>query len=194
MMSNNKPATKNINKAAVKSSVTDSAKLAEGAARPATSPNKPPFKRVRVESSTSDLTNNDSATSFDAPQLNQLSSLLDDLINDQRGTKQVMDLIMEKPFIKNCIGELFMSQIKYLRIETKLLKDRIDEMEQYSRRTCLKFSGIPEEGTSENTDKQAMNVINLILPKGSTKIGLDRIENPSSRPAREEWETKRFFY
>lgn len=69
-----------------------------------------------------------------------------------------------------------MPQIKSLQNETKLLKDRIDEMEQYSRRTCLKFSGIPEEGTSENTDKLAMNVINLILSKESSKIGLDRIE------------------
>lgn len=69
-----------------------------------------------------------------------------------------------------------MPQIKSLQNETKLLKDRIDEMEQYSRRTCLKFSGIPEEGTSENTDQIAMNVINLVLPKESSKIGLDRIE------------------
>lgn len=180
MMSNNKPTTKNINKAAVKSSVTnrptDSAKLGEGAARPATTPNKPPLKRGRVESSTSDSTNNDSTTSFDDPQLNQLSSLLDDLTKDQRGTKQVIDLIMQKPFIKNCMSELFMPQIKSLQNETKLLNDRIDEMEQYSRRTCLKFSGIPEEGTSENTDKLAMNVINLILSKESSKIGLDRIE------------------
>lgn len=37
-----------------------------------------------------------------------------------------------------------------------------------------------------------MNVINLILPKESTKIGLDRIENPSIWPAQEEWETKRY--
>lgn len=184
MMSNNKPATRNINKAAVKSSVTnrptDSAKLGEGAARPATTPNKPPLKRGRVESSTSDSTNNDSTTSFDDPQLNQLSSLLDDLTKDQRGTKHVIDLIMQKPFIKNCIlSELFMPQIKSLQNETNLLKDRIDEMKQYSRRTCLIFSRIPEEGTSENTDKLAMNVINLILPiihLESSKIGLDRIE------------------
>lgn len=200
MMSNNKPATKNTkntNKAAVKSSVTnrptDSAQLGEGAARPATTPNKPPLKRGRVESSTSDSTINDSATPSDDPQLIKRSSLLDDLTKDQRGTKQVIDLIMQKPFIKNYISELFMPQIKSLQNETKLLKDRIDEMEQYSRRTCLKFSGIPEEGTSKNDDKLAMNVINLVLSKESSKnwIGPNK-KNPSSRPAQEELETKRY--
>lgn len=74
MMSNNKPATKNINKAAVKSSLTNrptnSAKLGEGAARPATTINNPSLKRGRVESSTSDFIISDSATSFDDPQLN----------------------------------------------------------------------------------------------------------------------------
>lgn len=66
---------------------------------------------------------------------------------------------MQTSFIKNCISELFKPQIKSLQNDPKLLKDRIDEMEQYSR-----------------TDKLAMNVINLILPKESSKIGLDRIE------------------
>lgn len=55
MMSNNKPATKNINKAAVNSSVTNRpTKLGEGAARPGTTPNKPPLKReeLRAQSPT----------------------------------------------------------------------------------------------------------------------------------------------
>lgn len=86
-----------------------------------------------------------------------------------------------------------MPQIKSLQNETKLLKDQIDEMEQYSRRTCLKFSGIPEEGTSENTDKLAMKIHQPDIIQGIIQnwIGPNR-KNPSSRPAQEEWETKRY--
>ena len=37
----------------------------------------------------------------------------------------------------------------------------MDEMEQYSRRNCLKFTGITEEGYAENTDEMVLRVINV---------------------------------
>lgn len=37
----------------------------------------------------------------------------------KRGSKQVINLIMQKPFIKTCISELFMPHIKSLQSETK---------------------------------------------------------------------------
>ena len=43
-------------------------------------------------------------------------------------------------------------------------------MEQYSRRNCLKITGIPEE-KNENTDKLVLKVINnLILNENNDKI------------------------
>jgi hypothetical protein len=52
----------------------------------------------------------------------------------------------------------------------------MDDMEQYSRRTCLKISGIPESGKIENTDQLALKVINeLILPTTGQHLTLNHI-------------------
>ena len=49
------------------------------------------------------------------------------------------------------------------------MKIKLDEMEQYSRRNCLKIAGIPEE-KDENTDTLVLNVIiNLILKENTEK-------------------------
>ena len=51
----------------------------------------------------------------------------------------------------------------------------MDDMEQYSRRTCLKFSGIQEK-KGENTDKLVLKVINeLVLPVTGQSLSLDKI-------------------
>lgn len=49
--------------------------------------------------------------------------------------------------IKTCISEHFMSEISSLHVHSqiKVLRNRMDSMEQYYRCTCLKFSGITEE-------------------------------------------------
>jgi hypothetical protein len=52
----------------------------------------------------------------------------------------------------------------------------MDDIEQYSRRTCLKISGIPESGKIENTDQLALKVINeLILPTTGQHLTLNHI-------------------
>jgi len=41
----------------------------------------------------------------------------------------------------------------------------MDDLEQYSRRTCLKISGMRESGRIESTDQLALKVIDeLVLP------------------------------
>lgn len=45
-----------------------------------------------------------------------------------------------------------------------MLIGRLDDMEQYSRRTCLKFSGIKEE-EREDTYKSIINTINKVILK-----------------------------
>ena len=42
------------------------------------------------------------------------------------------------------------------------LDERIDDLEQYSRRNCLKFSGI-KETKGENTDALIINIINNVV-------------------------------
>ena len=52
----------------------------------------------------------------------------------------------------------------------------MDDMEQFSRRTCLKISGIRESGKIENTDQLALSVINeLILPTTGRNLTLNHI-------------------
>ena len=52
----------------------------------------------------------------------------------------------------------------------------MDDMEQYSRRTCLKISGIGESGKIENTDQLALKVINEFLwPNTGRNLTLSHI-------------------
>ncbi|CAG2244623.1 unnamed protein product [Mytilus edulis] len=56
------------------------------------------------------------------------------------------------------------------------LELRLDDMEQYSRRTCLKMSGIPEPETAtfdEDTDSKVLSVINeMIIKPHDRKLSL----------------------
>jgi hypothetical protein len=52
----------------------------------------------------------------------------------------------------------------------------MDDLEQYSRRTCLKISGIRESGRIENTDQLALKVIDeLVLPNTGQNLTLNHI-------------------
>ena len=52
----------------------------------------------------------------------------------------------------------------------------MDDIEQYFRRNCLKFSGIHEE-KNENTDKSILNIVNKIFINNiKTKLDLSRID------------------
>ena len=63
-----------------------------------------------------------------------------------------------------------MSDANDLKSRTQNIEDRLDDLEQYSRKLCLKFSGIPEK-TDQDTDTLILNtVINFLLPPEHNKL------------------------
>lgn len=92
----------------------------------------------------------------------QLSALIDELTRDKEGTTKCMDILLGNSAIQNCIHEYLMSKITHLRCTVTNLENRIDGIEQYSRCTCLKFSGIPE-GKGEKTDDIIFNITNQFI-------------------------------
>lgn len=139
-----------------------------------TTASRPSSKRFRVQSneSANSSANLDSSTD----DFSQLSILLDNLTKNEEGTRKVLNVILGKPAIKHCIAEHFATEFTSLKSEINDLKTRMDEMEQYSRRNCLKFTGITEEGDAENTDEMVLRVINrIILPNNDPPYELCNI-------------------
>lgn len=100
--------------------------------------------------------------------LSKLNDLLDSISSDENEFKQAISLILNKENFKNALAGVFVTEVTQLRNELSDLYLRIDEMEQYSRRNCLKITGIPEE-KNENTDTLALNVFNNLVLKENTK-------------------------
>ena len=116
------------------------------------SSNKPDNKRKKID--TSDASNSN---------LSNFSRLIDSITNDESLTEQAVDLLISNESFRNAISEKFNSVIDDLKSEISDLNKRMDDMEQYSRRTCLKISGIGESSKIENTDQLALKVINEFL-------------------------------
>ena len=57
------------------------------------------------------------------------------------------------------------SELTPLQNQIDYLKIKLDDQEQYSRRTNLKISGIKEQGREENTDDLVLDVINNLILK-----------------------------
>jgi len=115
---------------------------------------KPDNKRKKID--TSDVSNSD---------ISNFSRLIDSIANDESLTEHDLDLLIGNDSFRNAISGKFNSVIDDLKSEISDLKKRMDDMEHYSRRTCLKISGIRESGKIENTDQLALKVINeLVLP------------------------------
>lgn len=126
---------------------------------------KPDNKRKKTD--TSDVSNSD---------LSNFSRLIDSIGNDESLTEQAVDLLISNESFRNVISGKFNSVIDELKSEISDLKKRMDDMEQYSRRTCLKISGIRESGKIENTDQLALKVINeLVLPNTGRNLTLGNI-------------------
>ena len=66
--------------------------------------------------------------------------------------------------IKTIKSELS-SELTPLQNQIDYLKIKLDDQEQYSRRTNLKISGIKEQGRGENTDDLVLDVINNLILK-----------------------------
>ena len=84
--------------------------------------------------------------------LSKLNDLLDSIASDENSFKQAINLILHKENFKNALAGVFASEIASLRKELNDFKFKLDEMEQYSRRNCLKITGIPEEKTKTLTN------------------------------------------
>lgn len=92
---------------------------------------------------------------------NKLKKSTDTLVTDR--DPQQMDEIV-KPLIDN---DLFKTSLQMALGITDLKhhvmpEDRIDDLEQYSRRNCLKFRGIPES-KDEDTDQLIIKSCNETL-------------------------------
>ena len=80
-----------------------------------------------------------------------LMNCLSSLINERCSPEPRISKI-EKDLLK------LRDEHRLLRIQMAGLKDELDALEQYSRRNCLIFHGIPEE-KSESTTKAVLDVI-----------------------------------
>lgn len=107
--------------------------------------------------------------------LSKLNDLLDSISSDENEFKQAISLILNKVNFKNALTGVFVSEVTSLRKELSDLHLRIDKMEQYPRRNCLKITGVHEE-KNENTDTLVLNVINnLVLKENTEKISVKDI-------------------
>ena len=64
-----------------------------------------------------------------------------------------------------------------LKKKVEEAKDRIDDLEQYSRRNCLIFTGIKEAGEdkTENTDEIMLDICRSKLQIELHRFSLDRL-------------------
>ncbi|XP_071954159.1 uncharacterized protein [Antedon mediterranea] len=60
-----------------------------------------------------------------------------------------------------------------LLAENRAMGDKLDELEQYSRRNCLLLHGVPES-FKENTDTLALDVITTKISEGVELCDIDR--------------------
>jgi hypothetical protein len=104
-----------------------------------------------VSSETSCDVTTDMATDNDT-SLQNLSSILQDIEKSGEAGKvrKAVDIIFQNESFKSCILSSVQTKMSQMEGEIRELKNRIDDMEQYSRRNCLKISGI-EEHKDENT-------------------------------------------
>jgi phage host-nuclease inhibitor protein Gam len=75
--------------------------------------------------------------------LSKLSDLLDSISSDEGQVKQAVALILNKENFENAFTctTMFAPEIPTMKTEIKDLTTRVHDLEQYSRRNCLKFTG-----------------------------------------------------
>ena len=84
-----------------------------------------------------------------------------------------LDFILSKYEEMKVENEKLAAEVK--RAESKF-QDKVDELEQYSRRSCLIFTGIPElpEAQGEDTDKEILDICRYKLGINLQQRDLDR--------------------
>ena len=167
---------------------------------------KPGEKRQRVDSSTSSNSNSVNLTTPSKTpsktegkaksDLEQLQNVLENISKSEENTRKAVEIILSKQSFKCLIAESLMSKVnevdkKVADLEQRM-QERIDEIEQYSRRNCLKFCGIPESN-GEDCDKIVLNIVNkLILTDETRKLTPEDIDRTHrvGRPQRGTITTK----
>ena len=125
---------------------------------------------------TVDLSTSESFCTDDS--LHEPTSILKNIerSGDENKVREAVNNIFQNETFKNTIYDNIQSKISSLETEIVDLRTRMDDIEQYSKRNCLKFSGIHEE-KNENTDKSILNIVHKIVLKDSdTKLDLSRID------------------
>lgn len=107
-------------------------------------------------------------------ELENPNTVLDRLSHGNESVRKAFEIILNKDSFKSIISESLLSKVTELERIVQEMKDRMEDLE-YSRRNCLKFSGIPET-KDENCDQIILNAVNkLILVDEKKKINLDQI-------------------
>ena len=136
------------------------------------------FARIKEENK--DMLRSIHATIEDAVQ-KEFSKLMDRMDEQQ---SQLMDLEVENKAQAQEIAKL-KAIVEKQQSELGNLRHSSDELEQYSRRNCLQFFGIPES-EKESTDDLVCGIINNRLGVTVTTTDIDRshrVGNPNKPPA-----------
>ncbi|CAG2216298.1 unnamed protein product [Mytilus edulis] len=101
--------------------------------------------------------------------VSEIADFIQSVSRDDNSIKVLVDELLKNQNIRNCLIDVFRSDVfDELQNHINTLELRLDDMEQYSRRTCLKISGIPEPETAtfdEDTDSKVLSVINKMIIK-----------------------------
>ncbi|CAG2189156.1 unnamed protein product [Mytilus edulis] len=101
--------------------------------------------------------------------VSEIADFIQSVSRDDNSIKVLVDELLKNQNIRNCLIDVFRSDVfDELQNHINTLELRLDDMEQYSRRTCLKISGISEPETAtfdEDTDSKVLSVINKMIIK-----------------------------
>ena len=132
-----------------------------------------PSKKKRPNESLSSVADEDSDESL-------LSNILDRASGSEEGIRRITSVILANSAIKNAVSMKLTSELDKLKTEVKNLSAQVDDLAQYSRKNCLRFSGIAERSSEgrEDTDKIVLNICNkVILRSSGTTLDVGDIDN-----------------
>ncbi|KAK6172555.1 hypothetical protein SNE40_016186 [Patella caerulea] len=109
----------------------------------------------------------------DSANTSSISDFLDKIVKDDESLRTLIREIYRRDEIMSQLVKPETIELMTNRIIE--LENEVDELQQYSRRTCLKLSGI-KETPNEDTDKLILDLVNThILPEGEERLNLNHI-------------------
>jgi len=107
--------------------------------------------------------------STDQSELSDLNDILENISKNSNKVESAVNVILKHEALRHLITKAIKSELSSeltpLQNQIDYLKIKLDDQEQYSRRTNLKISGIKEQGRDENTDDLVLDVINNLILK-----------------------------